>query len=96
MPRLNYRDESRKPYHAVTRTEALDNDGLRTGALLRIADATELMARRHAELVEQKERFERWYVEATRTIAARDRTIAALRGQITKLRKRLAGPIDTR
>jgi hypothetical protein len=96
MPRLNFRDDSRKNYTTGDIVQDhLDRDGLRTGALLRIADATEKMALRHTELTEKADRFERWHNEARRTIEARDRSIAALRGQITKLKKRLAAPIDT-
>ncbi len=95
MPRLNLRDESRKQYHTETDAESLNRDGLRTGALLRIADATERMALRHTELIDQRDRYERYWEEARRTIEARDRTIAALRGQITKLKRRMEAPIDT-
>lgn len=96
MPRLNLRDESRKAYTtSVLPGEGLSNDSLKTGALLRIADATEKMAMRHTDLIEQRDRYERWYREQTHSVARRDRTIANLRGQITKLKKRLAAPIDT-
>jgi hypothetical protein len=53
------------------------------------------MAMRHTELIEQRDRYERWYREQKHSIARRDRTIAALRGQITKLKRRMAAPIDT-
>jgi len=95
MPRLNLRDESRKPYHEVTDDPNMSKDGLRTGALLRIADGVEKMALRHTELIEKADRYERYWNESRRTIEARDRTIAALRGQITKLKRRMAAPIDT-
>lgn len=96
MPRLNLRDESCKPYTTtVLEGEGVSDDSLKTGALLRIADATEKMAQRHTELIEQRDRYERYWEESRRTIEARDRQIAALRGQITKLKRRLAAPIDT-
>jgi hypothetical protein len=95
MPRLNFRDESRKPYHLVSDDPNLSADGLRTGALLRMVDATEKMALRHTELIEKADRYERYWKQGLETIQARDRSIAALRGQITKLKKRLAAPIDT-
>jgi hypothetical protein len=97
MPRLNLRDESRKQYtvSVLTDSDGLTDSQLQTGALLRIADATEKMAQRHTELIDERDRYKRWYNEQFQSIGKRDKTIASLRGQITKLKKRLAAPIDT-
>ena len=38
-----------------------DNDGINTGCLQRIADAIEIMAKNHAELIEDRDKYERWF-----------------------------------
>ena len=62
------------------------------GSLQRIADALETylpeMAKNHAHLTTQHDMFKRWYQEQRAIVEQRDRTIAALRGQITKLKKK--------
>lgn len=86
----NYRMESRRewisPGAAVPTIEQLS-----FGALQRIADATELMAKRYSDLIAEAERHKSsrdyWQRESER----RERSIIALRGQITKLKKKLAG-----
>ena len=66
------------------------NEQIQLGCILRIADATEKMAQRHTELVRERDQFKAsvdyWRTEAERV----GRSNNALRGQITKLKKRLA------
>ena len=63
-------------------------DNVRIGAILRIADSAELMARNYRELLEERERFERyWRMEESRRIRA-ERSNAALRGYITRLKRK--------
>ena len=61
---------------------------VKIGCLQRIADACELMAKNHAQLVADHDLYKRWYYEQLERVASRDRTISALRGQITKLKKK--------
>ena len=65
---------------------------VKIGCLQRIADALEThlpeMAKNHAHLTTQHDMFKRWYQEQRAIVEQRDRTIAALRGQITKLKKK--------
>ncbi len=56
------------------------------GSLQRIADATELMSKRYAELIRERDQFERWYKEATNRADRIGRRLSAAKGQITKLR----------
>ena len=64
-------------------------DQLKLGAILRIADAAELMARNHAQLVEERDKYLRWYHEE-QAVAERLRgTIRGLRSRITVLKKSL-------
>ena len=68
------------------------NEQIQLGAILRMADATEKMAQRHTELIRERDQFKAsvdyWRTEAERV----GRSNNALRGQITKLKKRLAEP----
>jgi hypothetical protein len=63
---------------------------LNTGALLRIADATEKMAVTHVALQEDRDRYKRWYQDSEKTRKYLLLSNAALKGQITKLKKALA------
>jgi hypothetical protein len=86
---LTYRAESRKEW-SRSGDLVYDND-LQIGCLQRIADATELMAKRYQELIDQKERAEtlRDYWQDAHDRMAR-RLIAA-RGQITKWKRKATG-----
>ena len=82
----SYKKESRRDWRASG--DALPSiDQLKLGCLQRIADATELMAKRHADLIAEMESTERsrdyWRERAERI----ERSNNALRGQITKLKK---------
>lgn len=66
------------------------SDEVKIGAIQRIADATEKMAQRYTELIDQRDRLERWGRDLNVKCARLERSNAALRGQITKLKKRLA------
>ncbi len=83
-----------KPYREGSRTNwgsdqdsSLTIEQINCGALLRIADATELMAKRYQELINQREQFERsanyWRAQHDRM----QRRLIAAKGQITKLKK---------
>ena len=83
----SYKDEARKNWGCDDRTP--DKDELKLGALLRIADATEVMAHEYQKLINDRDLYKRWYNEARGSRDRLERSNAALRGQITKLRKRL-------
>lgn len=61
---------------------------IQTGALQRIADATELMAGNYVKLQKDKEMYERWYLECRERNLTLNRRISALQGVITKMKKR--------
>lgn len=63
---------------------------INAGSLQRIAAATEKMAERHTELIRQRDSFERAAEHWRGKADDKDRRIAALKGEITKLRKKLA------
>lgn len=88
MTHRSYRDESRSNWGCTDR--APDTGELKLGALMRIADATEVMAREYQKLINDRDLYKRWYNEANAVRDRLGRSNAALRCQITKLRKRLA------
>jgi hypothetical protein len=82
-----YREESRKDWY---REEGLPTtDQLKLGCLQRIADATETMARRYSDLLYERDDYKKRYEGACLHNDASNRRIAALRGVITKLKKKL-------
>jgi hypothetical protein len=66
------------------------NDDLNTSALMRIADATEKMASNYQKMENDLAMYKRWYKEKSETVNNRDKSISNLRGQITKLKNKLA------
>jgi len=62
---------------------------INTGSLQRIADACELMARRHQELLDNAEWYKRQLNGAIDEKQSMGRTIVGLRGQIGRLMKRI-------
>lgn len=84
----SYRAESRKNYGSSD--DPLSLPQLQAGCLMRIADATEKMAQRHTELISSRDYFEGAYRRESEFRRIAERSNAALRGQVTKLRKRLA------
>lgn len=63
---------------------------INTGAILRIADATEKMAERHTELIRQRDYFEG---EVKRLLAIREhleRSNASLRGHLRRAKKMMS------
>ena len=90
-----FKDESRKNWctrRPDDQGEAwnISPDQAKFGAILRIADACELMAKNHDELVLQRDLFRDALQEKITAIIGLERKIAALRGVITKMKKERA------
>jgi len=80
----NYKSESRIDWGAyVEDGETINRDQIQLGAILRIADASELMAKNHAELVRERDYYQRMYKEQYAYARHLERRVAGLRGQIT-------------
>lgn len=79
------REASRGNY--TTKDEVPTWQEVRDGALLRVADAVEKMARRHTDLIDERDRFERYYRQESQRRAMAERRIAALQGVITRMKK---------
>jgi hypothetical protein len=83
---MNQREASKGNYGLFNTAPTLEE--INSGSLQRIADAVELMAKNHAALLEERDRYKRRWEEELDRRAARDQTISALRGVITKLKKK--------
>lgn len=65
---------------------------LQLGTLQRIADATEKMAMRYTELIDKAARLERANNSLYVQNRQQERSISALKGRITKLKRKLVQP----
>lgn len=91
MPKfLNYREESRKQYGITPESESkgVTLEQLQVGALLRIADATELMAKNFLALQAENKRLQEslnyWRAEHGEL----SKRYSAQKGVITKMKKK--------
>lgn len=64
-------------------------EGINTGSLQRIADATEKMAANYSQLIQERDNYKKWYHEKMERVNACYRTMTAYRGVITKLKNKL-------
>lgn len=83
-----YINESKKGWYRED--GAPNNDQLKLGCLQRIATATELMAQQHATLVADRDRYKEWYEHEHTRRKGLELRLSAMRGVITKLRKKMA------
>jgi len=89
MPFKSYRDQSRVNYGSHEEIPSIEK--INCGSLLRIADATEVMAKNYQKLQESAERYERWYHDESKRAKLAERRVASLKGVITKMRKKNEG-----
>jgi hypothetical protein len=64
------------------------NEEIQLGAILRMADATELMASNYTQLQKDLDWYRQMYRESQEVITHQERKIANLRGQVTKLKNK--------
>lgn len=76
----------------ITTSHPREIDHINCGSLQRIADATEAMAKNHVALQNDCDRYKRWFNEENERRLKLERSNAALRGQITKLKKKQLTP----
>lgn len=69
---------------------------VQTGCLQRIADATEAMAKRHVELIDERDGLRRAFVMQREETMALRRSNASLRGCITRLKRELGEALDAK
>lgn len=89
---MNQREASRREYRlndsSVVQPRATLEE-INGGSFQRIADATEKMARNWDSLVEDRDRWKRWHDNEQARANRLQRTVNALRGVITRLRRLL-------
>ena len=86
----NWKKISKVEWATVGQDDSNDTrEKVKLGSLQRIADACELMAKNHAELIRDRDNCKRWYEEGKADLQRAENSNRSLRGQITKLRKRL-------
>jgi len=85
-----YRDESRINWGTES-NKGLTLEQINTGALLRIADASEKMAQRHTELIRDRDYWERRCRNAEESLNQERRRTAALRGHLKRAKSKADG-----
>lgn len=68
--------------------DKINLQSLQTGALMRIADATEVMSKNYQQLIDERNRYKRWYEEERRENKQLKNTNRGLRSSITRLKKK--------
>lgn len=84
---ISFREHSRQDYGRMDGGK-LTVEQISCGALLRIADATEAMARNHVQMQADLDYYKTLSETRAEVINRLERSTAALRGTITKLKKR--------
>jgi len=81
-------------HRSYSRTETTSNElsfeAINAGSLQRIADATEIMAKNHAQLIRERDQYERWYNQEHAKRKALERSITAYKANITRFRRQIA------
>jgi len=86
---MNWREASKLHWQRTGNPKTPTTEQISCGALQRIADAVEKMSGNYGSLIGERDEYKRWYEEGqevNRRMANRER---ALRGQITKLKRKL-------
>jgi hypothetical protein len=86
MANKSWKDQSRINWEPAG-TRQITTEEIQVGALQRIADATEVMAKNHQNLIDERDRYKRRYEYEQKENQRMARRIAALQGVITKLKK---------
>lgn len=86
----NFKDWSRENWILADETQGVkpNNEQLQLGCLQRIADATEIMAKDYRELIEERNRYERWYREERGRREALERSIRTYKANYTRLKNK--------
>lgn len=91
MPFKSYRKESRSDWgKEMAEKESLSVEQLQTGALLRLADATEMMAKNYTSMQANLDWYKNQSQERHDRILSLEKQVSSLKGVITKLKKKQA------
>jgi hypothetical protein len=88
MAKRFYKEESRANWYTEGDCQ-LSTEEIQLGAILRIADATEKMAQNYIELQDKLKRTQNWNEDLRFIRDQLQRSNAALKGHITRLKKKL-------
>ena len=80
------REISKQDWSVVGRTTI---EQVNSGSLQRIADAVESIARNYNQLQEERDRYKRWYEQEHGWRLKNEAKIAAYKGVVTKLKRKL-------
>jgi hypothetical protein len=80
----NMRDSSRQSWTSGNTIQEIN-----AGSFQRIADACELMAKSHAQLIEERDRYKRWHEEGNQRIRRLETRASRYRAYITYLKRKL-------
>lgn len=83
-----FKDQSRGNWHNEKNQTSATFEQINTGSLQRIADATEAIAKYHVKLIKDRDMYEKLYKEYFSFYQKECKRTAALRGVITKLKKK--------
>jgi hypothetical protein len=85
--RVSYREESRKDWGITLADDGKPTtEQIQLGAILRIADAVEPMAKHHVALQRDVDYYKRLANERSRTIDYLSKSRAAIKGHLTRLK----------
>lgn len=84
---LSYKKESRTDWGLESSSRKLNHDEIKLGAILRVADAVEVMAKNHTQLQNERDYYERLLKRERAMIKQLTRSNSGLRGHIAKLKK---------
>lgn len=85
----NFKDWSRENWVLAEGNVDPSNEQLILGCLQRIADASEVTAKNHQNLMNERDRYEKWYREERERKEALERSMRTLKGNYTRLKNKL-------
>lgn len=85
----SFKEESKKNWGADKKGQEMSREEIAHGCLLRIADAIEVMAKRHTDLIDERNRYERYYNQETAARKRIENTLKSTKGHLTRARNRI-------
>lgn len=87
MPKYSWKEKSRSDWNTeLDNASDLPVEYIQTGCLMRIAEATELMAQNYRQLMEDRDQYKRWYEQKKVEIERLQNEARTLRGVVTRFR----------
>jgi len=83
-----------KEYSRISFTAPDTWETVKIGALQRIADATEIMAKNHNQLIDERDRYKRYYEEKNKHCQHLYHKISGLKGAINRMKNKNGGGSD--